>query len=607
MNLPQDIFQWIKQEETEAETEQIQVGSNWNWNFREHVQLIFHLKNGVFYTGSSELGAREQGMLRTFKNIMEPILNLAYWTEDIEVKDVVFYIENEVGRVLSFLIKKYHDEVYVKEHDLDTLFDEITESDLDYGGVLVQDGLERPEVLPLNSVAFCDQTDILGGPVAFKYYFSPEKLKTMSKYGWGEESNGADITLEDLCYLASDTKDAIGTQNDNQNKVPAKTVEVYVIKGGLPESYLKEGGDEESYVGQVQIVAFYTNEESNKVGVTLYKKEDDDSLKFFTSKKVFQRALGRGVGESLLHPQIWTNLLSIYKTSMLESGSKTPLVTDDENFINKNKVQDMENLEVTTIGEGKSINLINTINTANVQLFEKSIDEWYQQAQFAGSAFDSVLGKEESSGTTFRGQERLVQQGRGIHDRRRGQRAKFIEEIYRDWIIPKIVKDITKGKEFLATLSADELTWVADQLATNETNNKLKDMILESNYVDNTMRDVYTQNFKQDFFKKGNKHLLEALKGEFKDVEVKMGINIANKQRNLGMMSDKLLSMLEVGMANPQFKANLEANGMIGAFNDLLEYSGISPTTFSQAASTPVMQNQQIAGQLLPKQAVTSI
>src|SRR3990167_4973198 len=99
------IYDWIREEESRFESDEIQVGSNWMWSFRIHVQLIFHLKNGVFYTGQNDY-------LRAVKNIMEPILNLDYWTEDIELKDVVFYIENEQGRILSFLIKKYHYEVY---------------------------------------------------------------------------------------------------------------------------------------------------------------------------------------------------------------------------------------------------------------------------------------------------------------------------------------------------------------------------------------------------------------------------------------------------------------------------------------------------------------
>src|SRR3990167_9446030 len=122
---PETIFQYITAEENRFDTEEVAVGSNWRWGWKNHVQMIFHFKNGVFFQG-------ENNWMRAFKNIMEPVLNLAYWTEDIEVKDVVFFIENMPGRVASFFIKKYHDEVYVREHDLDEMFDEITESDVDY-------------------------------------------------------------------------------------------------------------------------------------------------------------------------------------------------------------------------------------------------------------------------------------------------------------------------------------------------------------------------------------------------------------------------------------------------------------------------------------------
>ncbi|MBU1122647.1 MAG: hypothetical protein KKF54_08170, partial [Candidatus Omnitrophica bacterium] len=223
------IYDYIKNEESRFDTEEKRVGDNWNWNFKKHVQMIFHLKNGQFFSG-------ENNYLRAFKNIMEPILNLSYWSEDIEVKDIVFYIEQENGRVLSFLIKKYHDEVYVKENNLDTLIDEITEEDIDYGGVLVQKGEKHPEVIYLPSIAFCDQTDIEGGAMAFKYNFSPDKLRQMASKGWGNEKNGATISIDELIVLAEPVKDTGG----QDNKTTSKNIEVYIVRGSLPEHYLKD-------------------------------------------------------------------------------------------------------------------------------------------------------------------------------------------------------------------------------------------------------------------------------------------------------------------------------------------------------------------------------
>lgn len=579
-----DIYSYVKEQETRFESDRIQLGDNWFWNFRDHVQLIFHLKNGVFYTG-------DNNWLRAFKNIMEPILSLSYWTEDIEVKDVVFYIEDEeIGKVMSFLVKKYHDEVYVREHDLDTLFDEITESDLDYGGVLVQKGVEMPEVLPLNSVAFCDQTDFLGGAVGFRHYFSPDKLRSMDSFGWGKESNGATISLEELCVLATAKKNPIGTLNKKTNEVPSKTIEIYVIRGSLPDHYLTDSNDMEKNYNQLQIIAFYTDKDSKKIGVTLYrKKEDEGNIKFFTSKKVYQRALGRGVGETILHNQIWTNFLTIHKMNMLEAGSKIPLQTDDPNYTSRNKIQDMENLEVTVLEDGKTIRQIPTAAPANVQLFSNEINMWYEHAQLSGAAFDPIMGKEASSGTTFRGQERSVAQGKGLHDRRRGQRAKFIEEIYRDWVLIDIKNKILEGKKFLATLTTEELQWIAEQMSIVESNQIIKDAVLyKSKVVTKQEQDALIQIRKAAILKRGNRQLVEILKGEFEGIEIKMGINIAGKQKDLVQLSDKLLSIFQFIFANPQgFTQAMQIPALAKSFENILEFGGMSIADFSSLLVPP--------------------
>ena len=600
MNHP-TIYAYIKAEETAFQNDEVQLGDNWFWNFRKHVQLIFHLKHGVFFTG-------ENNFLRAFKAVMEPMLSLNYWTEDIEVKDITFFIESASGRVLSFFLKKYHDERFVREHNIDSILDDITESDIDYGGVLVQKTTDSAEVLALNTVAFCDQTDIMGGPVAFKMHFAPDKLRQMSKAGWGEESNGATMSLDELIMLAGDTRDADSTLDQKKNKVPGKTVEVYIIpSGSLPEAYLKDNGNFDDWYPQAQVVAFYTDKDKKKQGVTLYRKEDDGKrIKFHTSQKVSGRALGRGAGEALVPDQVWTNFLEIHKMQMLEAAAKTPLYTDDQTFTNKNRIQQMENLEIVTVEEGKEIRQVPTAAVANIQLYATSIDEWYQHAQLMSSAFDPLMGKEASAGTTFRGQERVVAQGRGSHDRRRGKRAKFVEELYRDWWIPQMVRGITKGPEFIADLTVEEMTWVADQLATNHVNRRIIDGMLKGELMTPEERDLAGKVFKDAFVKGGSKQLLKILKDDFEGVEIKMGINIAGKQKDLVNLSDKLLSVFQFIFANPAgFQQAMQIPALATSFNDLLEFSGMSPANFSTLLAAPAIAPQPVQPGQQPQPAPT--
>lgn len=594
---PKTIFQYITQEENKFDTDTIDVGSNWKWNFKNHVQMIFHLKHGVFFNG-------ENDWMRAFKNIMEPVLSLAYWTEDIEVKDVTFYIENAQGRVLSFFVKKYHDEIYVKEHNLDELFDEITESDVDYGGVLVDMvGKDRPKVIELTKVAFCDQTDITGGPIGIKMYLSPSKLKSMEKNGWFKSENGASGSVQDLVSMANFDKDPEGGKmGQKENTTTGKNIEVYITRGPLPMSYLEENGDEEEIVDQIHIDAFYYDKKKQRQGFTIYKKKaSEGSIKFFASQKVSGRSLGRGWGERMLHPQVWTNFLEIHKTQMLQGGAKTPLMTDDPTFTNRNKIQDMENNEITIISKDSKLppTPIQTLNPNSIQLYERSIDTWFQYAQYAGAAFDPLMGKESASGTTFRGQNQVVQQGKGPHDRLRGKRAKYIEEIYRDkeyGIIASIKKDILKGKKFLATLTGDEMMWVSEQYAINQWNKHVVEKTLAGGEFVEGEKEMFIEEFKKNMQKKGDKHLLEWLGKEFEDVEIKMGINIAGKQKDLAGLSDKFLSIVQFAFSNPQaFQQTLQIPGMKNAFDSILEYSGISQSDFFTATQnmpvpSPVQQ-----------------
>ncbi len=316
--------------------------------------------------------------------------------------------------------------------------------------------------------------------------------------------------------------------------------------------------------------------------VTLYrKKEAEGNLLFHTSKKVYGRALGRGVGEALLHPQIWTNFLTIHKTNFLEAASKNPLYTDDPAYTQKNKIQDMENNEITTIEDGKRIYQVPTAAPVNVRLFEDAISEWQTQAQSLGAAQDPLLGKNAPSGTAFQAQRQAVQQGQGIHNRRRGQRAKFIEHIYRHpkGIIARMVKEITNGTTFLATLSLEDMQWVTDNLVTCASNDMIKQMVLDGGLPTPDIQQQFQQLVRDELKKKGNKYLVEILKEDFKDIEIKVGIDVSGKEKDLYGMVEKLTSVFQTIMANPYI---LKSPPIGKLFNKIIEASGLQPIDLSQ-------------------------
>ena len=223
--MTETIFNFIKRQEV-LYSQEIEVMENWNWCMKEHIRTSLLLKHGKFKTASNVLETKNPN-----KNIIYPILNLRYRAEDRDVRDVTLYANDSDKYHLSFLIKKYHDEVYIKEKKLDVLFDELKEEKIDLGGTLVRKGKEGPVNEPMESIAFCDQTDILAGPIGFKLFFSPDELYAMEKQGWGKKENGATITIEDLITLADTSK----VQDTGiKTQTPGKNIEVYRIHGSLP-------------------------------------------------------------------------------------------------------------------------------------------------------------------------------------------------------------------------------------------------------------------------------------------------------------------------------------------------------------------------------------
>ena len=150
-------------------------------------------------------------------------------------------------------------------------------------------------------------------------------------------------------------------------------------------------------------------------------------------------------------------------------------------------------------------------------------------------------------------------------------------EIYRDWIIPHIAREITAGKEFLAKLDLEELHQVADALADCEANRIIKESLLKGILLDNQLVETIKAKVKENFMKGGDQRFLEILAGELKGLELDVQVNIVGKQANLAQVTDKLTNVFRTILANP---AILQNPPMAKLFNEILESSGLSPVDF---------------------------
>ena len=211
-------------------------------------------------------------------------------------------------------------------------------------------------------------------------------------------------------------------------------------------------------------------------------------------------------------------------------------------------------------------------------------------AQLTASAFDPLLGKTPNSGTPFNLQELVVSEGRGMHVYRQGKYAKFIEEVYKDWIIPYIAKEVTNGTRFLSTLTADEMKYVADCVTKSSFNAYYDELVLNGQPVpEPEERTAMEDKFKQEFVSKGNQHFLEILKGELSKKPIGVKVNVKGKQKDLGKAVDKLVNIWRMIISNPQgFQQAMQDPQMARDFNEIRELSGMSPAKYFYQPQAPI-------------------
>ncbi len=561
------IFEYIKQKET-AYKLPIRLNDSWEWSMAKHIKLTYLYNNSQLETVKDDF--------KPVKNITRPILNLQHRAEDIDVKDIQIWVNNEDKYHLSFLVKKYHDDVFIPKYDIDTYLDDLNIERIDFGA-----GLSKklygpcPEVVALQSIIFCDQRDLMAAPIGIEHYMGPDEFLSMADNGWGDEKNGATATLEEALEL--------WRKNDENANKDIRVIEVH---GNLPLRYASDKETSNKYQYQIYIVCFYVKENGEKQGIILYTAPEKNPFKLTKRDKVYGRAVGFGGAEELFEPQVWINYDMIRIQNMLDAAAITLLKTTDPAVTQRQKVRDMDNLEVIDLAPGTDISQVDTY-PRNMALFEKSIGEWEAHAQQMGAANDAIQGKQPTAGTPFKLQELVTQESHSLHDYRRGQYAKHLEEIYKDWIIPYIEKEIVNGAKFLSELSFDELQFVSQKVIEYESKKAQKEFVLNNGGVAMTPEQVKAFEAKTSelFKKKGSKHFIEILKGEFKDTELAAKVNIAGKQKDLAGRVDKLTNVFRAILSNPYM---LQAPPIAKLFNQIIEASGLDPIDLSNFNVPPM-------------------
>lgn len=573
-----DVFSYIKTQETAFKTQRVYLTGSKDWNMFEHIERCTNVANAWYHTGKND-GSRP------YDDIVTPILNVAFRTEGFNANEIVPFVDDVSKNYMSFIIKKYHPQ-WSRKHELDTLIDDVVETSVVYDLVLSKNiNNDFPQIVPLTKIAFCDQTDVLAGPLCLRHEYSVSEILEY-KGKWIDEAI-------DLAISASVAEKKNPMAGDSVTKTPSKNIEVYELRGMLPERWLKDTAEVNKYSNQLWIVCFYTDAAGTKNGIVLFKGKDKPITKTFKALKIDRvrsqgRACGRSIVESLFDPVVWNNYSAIKIKQLLDSAVNV-LITDSEE-LGGQKLADLKHNTVLKQEKGAVTQRLDG-TLQNLPQFTQYQDRQTQNARVIGSAGDAQLGTNPVSGTPFALQNAVIQQGEGIHEYRQGKIATFFaDQLYRDWILSMMVADLNTGKTFSEELTLDEMMEIGEQIAKNKVEEKLKETIFNGGIITQEMKDTMLAFEMEEFKKGGNRKFFEVIKDELKDIPMNVMVNIKGKQRAMAQNADKITNVLREVISNPQA---FQQKGVGKAVNQLLEESGMSPIDFSGITSPTQMQPQQ--------------
>lgn len=583
----EDVFSFIKNEETEFQSGMgVPVIDGWDFKMYEHIRKSTLYKYG-------QLANRVKTDNDPVINIILPILNVAYRLLDVDVKDIVPYVDMENSRHLSLLVKRFHDRwARREEFDLDDYLDELKEQWYDFGLGLTKKGSGHPEVVPLQRLAFCDQTDIMAGPICEKHTYSIDQLMDM-KGKWDSDS------IDEIIVMAQAEKSQQQVQGQKQ-QTPGKYIEVYELHGIFPETYNPdiEDPDPNNYERHAYYVSFYHTQDNYDKGIILYHgPESKNVYESLKRDRAYGRACGYGGVEELFEPQVWHTYSEIQKKEMLDAASSMIIKAIGFNPTSQ-KITDMEKGEFIRLEEDQQLEQL-VFQPINWAVFDDWQEKMKLTAQTQGSANDPQLGVEPKSGTPYALQRLTTVQGQGIHQYRQGQFTGFIGRLYRKWFLKQMVQEMNKGDKWVDEVDLKDLQYIAEKVSANAAMKKKKNMLLRGKSVNEAEMAIYRENLKEQIL--GNNQIsLKVIKDEFKDIPIKVKVNVSNKQKNLIEEADKIIALVREIVSNPML---LQDKGWSDLINQVIENYGLNPVSFQGTGQAVQQMPPQAAPQAAPQVA----
>jgi hypothetical protein len=469
----QNIHDYISQTLADYKTHEVELADGLYWSQYDELKTLEYLITNHFEQGDSD---PDTGLPKPFFDVITRLRLNQSSAEDIDIADLQLGADDPKYYTQAWVLSKFN-RVWMKEGNMNDVLDDATLTRGDYGGVLLK-VTENDEDLFIDVVNWhqivTDPNDIPNGVKIEKHNFTPAELMDQAEErGWDVEK------AQDAIATAENTMD---DENSTDKRTLGKYVFVTELHGVLPVSvYLEAKGEayteeDEKRYGRYVFVTANSNrvrsedtgdgKKGENLGVILYCEEEEKNPYYYLPYEVLKsRSLGRGTVEKAKHSQWWTNKAIKNEQDAMELAGKVFAQAPTGNkALKKNMVTGMKNGTVLEYTPGSPITAL-SLAPAGLGHFGNLVDRWNMQIERSTFTFAANTGETMPSGTPFRQTAMLNNEAGKPAGLRRDQMGELWKKIYRERVIPFLVKQARSKDKLAAEFTLEELRVLDDKIS----------------------------------------------------------------------------------------------------------------------------------------------
>ena len=529
--MTKDITQFAKKFKSDYETRWMRIDGQDVFNMNDTMNLVrLYLNNKT-----------RDGQMKYFFNITQQIINNAKKAEDIDTKDMII-VSDSPNYFWQSLLLRGQNRKWMKMVDFGTTLNRMTEVRNTFGGVLVKKATKKVNGQNVADIQVMQWSDA---------YFDPNDL-----------TSGTKMFLMD--YPEYEIRPLLNEkQKEEWDKAPEDERKCYMVYGYLPKEYIDDSLTND-YVYQwhkiVQIEdKMYAIDQSIMDRDIFRYKQYQPRYGFSNPYNI----MGKGTVETALMAQMMSNLMLNKQVDILEVAGNVLLRT--EQGANANAMQGSTMFELqngSQLPEGVSpVELMPASAFNGMTNFMQGIR---QDMKDATSSQDVVSGAMPPSGTPLGSVQIVNSEARGFYDYMREEMGLFINELYRDWILPDLGKQLKGNESVILEYNPEELLKIDQRLVEQQSSKMLVKAFDEGKAPANIeelqfLQQQAAQIVRADGNEKGNMREMVVKDLGIDEAEYRTQVMVTNEQRNT---QARVQTANTIGMGLIQAQGNPEATKM---------------------------------------------